>query len=40
MTRIKFKRSNDLSDNNVMIKNIGKVNEITNFFCRNILKAK
>jgi hypothetical protein len=41
MTKIKFKRSNDLSDNKVNIKNIGKVNEIANFlFVNNFNKKK
>lgn len=40
MTKIKFKRSNDLSDNNVNIKNIGKVKEIANFLFVNIFNKK
>jgi len=40
MTKIKFRGSNDLRDNNVTTKNIGTDKVIAIFFGRNILKEK
>jgi len=40
ITRVRFNRSKSFNESNVIIKNIGKVKVIVNFFAKNILNKK